>query len=320
MERKKWRLRSAMMSACVALCVSTGCTNDLPPREFSTSGERLEAAGTPSLVEVPRVVPRGRKGWVEVEAEVLASDDESPAQARRRAIDRARLAAVEYVAGISVRSSVITLDQTTDTGASDLLQALTATQADALIVDEKLLDHRMQMDPSGAFRVRVKMAARVLERDDRRAQFDTEVRLNADRFRSGERVEVSIRVSEAARIYVLAVSREGAVVLLPNRYMPDTRIDADEWLTFPGKDLEGRGVALQAVLPDDVDRTEEALLILAMRGSRRLESLFPASGDDFLQSDSGGAMGLASDFLSPLLNVPAEDWTFDQIVYSISRD
>ena len=31
-------------------------------------------------------------------------------------------------------------------------------------------------------------------------------------------------------------------------------------------------------------------------------------------------MALASEFLSPLLSIPAEDWTFDQVVYSISRD
>ena len=30
-------------------------------------------------------------------------------------------------------------------------------------------------------------------------------------------------------------------------------------------------------------------------------------------------MALASEFLSPLLGLPAEDWTFDQRVYSITR-
>ena len=119
---------------------------------------------------------------------------------------------------------------------------------------------------------------------------------------------------------MLGVSEDGAVVVLPNRHMPDTRIEADEWLEFPGKELASRGVAIETFLPAGKRRTQEALIVVALRGRRRLESEFPASGDGFASAEGSQAMRLTSDFLSPLLSIPASDWTFDQIVYSISRD
>lgn len=302
----------------LALVSVVGCTapSSVPDaRDARATGE----AFAPSLIDAPRVREAGRRGWVEVDAEVLASDEESPSAARRRAIERARSAAVEWVAGVAVRTSVVTLDQVTGGRATDLIQALTATQARALIVDEKLLDHRLVLDPGGGFRVRVTLAARVLEHAAARAGFETEVRLDDHEYRDGERVELAVRTSEAARIYVLAVSDEGAVVLLPNRHMPDTRVEADRWLEFPGKALERRGVSLRAMLPPGRDEAREALIVVALRGGRRLENLFPASGETFRSADSGGAMALASEFLSPLLSLPAEDWTFDQRVYSITR-
>ena len=87
--------------------------------------------GMPSLLDAPRVRRLARRGWVEVEAVVLASDDESPAAARRRALERARQAAVEFVAGVAVRSSVLLMDHESRTGSSSLLQVLT-TASDAV--------------------------------------------------------------------------------------------------------------------------------------------------------------------------------------------
>lgn len=277
--------------------------------------------GQPSLLDAPRVRRSKRSGWVEVEAAILAADDESPVAARRRALNRARQAAVEFVAGVSVRSSVVSLDHVSDTATSDLLQVLTATQAHALVVDEKLLDSRLSMSDRGdRYQVRVKLLARVLEHDRGAAGFETEVRLDASSYRPGDRVELAVRVSEPARIYVLAVSDTGATVLLPNRHMRDTRIAAEEWLEFPGVELSGRGVAMHASLPEGRMRSQEALIVVALRGRRRLENLFPAAGDAFRSASGSEAMALASEFLAPLLSIPASEWTFDQIVYSISED
>ncbi len=293
-------------------CVSSS------PRDRDGGGEF--ASAEPDLVDAPRVRRVDRHGWVEVEAAVQASDDEAPAEARRRAIERARSAAVEHVAGVDVRSSVVTLDRTTGGDASDLLQALTTTRARALIVDEKLVEQATEMNVAGGYRVRVKLAARVLSRSAARSGFETEVRLNGSEFAEGERVELAIRTDVDARLYVLSVSDAGATVLLPNRHLEDTSVAAGEWLEFPGGALADRGVFLRAALPPGRDRSDEALVVVALRGKGRLGGVFPAAGETFRSASSDETMRLASEFLTPLLGVPAGDWTFDQVVYTITRD
>ncbi len=310
------------LALLIGVTLLTGCAAEhgataSPDRASSTATFRSER---PSLIDAPRVRRMAEPGWVEVEASVLASDEESPAAARRRALERARRAAVEYVAGVSVQSSVVTFDHVSDQGTAELLQALTTTQSDALVVDEKLLDSGVSMSGDGGYHVRVKLAARVLVHGQGDADFETEVRLNGTRFRPGERVALAVRVSQTARIYVLALSDDGAVVLLPNRHMPDTRFAADTWLEFPGQALTDRGVVLEASLASGRARSLEALIVVALRGRRRLDDVFPASGAAFHGAEGSEAMRLASEFLSPLLGVPASDWTFDQIVYTIERD
>lgn len=284
----------------------------------SARGEPREESERSDLLAAPHVRKLSKRGWVEVEAVVLASDDESPATARRRAMDRARQAAVEFVAGVDVRSSVLTLDHETATGRSELLQALTATQSDALVIDEELVDSEVSISRGRGYRVRVVLQARVLEHArGRQAGFETEVRLNRDAYREGDAVELAVRATSDARIYVLGVSDAGTVVLLPNRQMQDTFVEADEWLRFPGERLAERGIRLQAVLPEGRVESQEALIVVALRGKRRLRNLHPASGEAFRSVESEREMTLLSDFLSPLLSIPASDWTFDQLVYRV---
>ena len=146
------------------------------------------------------------------------------------------------------------------------------------------------------------------------------MRLNQDAYRAGDRVDLEVRVSTDARIYVLNLNDEGAIVLLPNRHMPDTFVEADHWLKFPGEDLAARGVALHAALPEGRRQSQEVLLVVALRGKRRLRDLLPASSDGFRSAKSDQAMGLLSEFLSPLLSIPVRDWTFNQLVYRISEN
>jgi hypothetical protein len=272
----------------------------------------------PDVLDAPQVRRLSDTGWVEVRAAVLGSDDEAPAAARSRAVAHARRAAVEHVAGVNVRSSLLSLDQIRDGSEGSLLQVLSTSRADALVLDEKLESSRVSTLPSGGYRVDVTLRAQVL---DHRANgddgFRTEVRLNRKMFRDGEDVDLSVRSSEPARLYVMAVSDGGAVMLLPSRHMPETTVEADAWLHFPDARLKERGVHLRAQLPDGEMHAEEALIVIALRGGRRLRSPVPASGSSYATASRGEAGAMLSDLLAPLLHVPASDWTFDQLVYAI---
>ncbi|HEY5656271.1 MAG TPA: hypothetical protein VIY27_00635 [Myxococcota bacterium] len=267
--------------------------------------------------DAPRVRPLERPGWVEVEAQAVASDDEPPSRARGRALAEARRAAVEYVAGVRVKSGILSFERLQDASSSSLVQALLATRADALILDEELVSsQRFQL--SGGYRVRVVLRARVLDRSAAAdPDFRTEIQLGRTRFLDGEELTLALRSSRRARLYVLSLTESGAALLLPNAYLPDTRVAPGEWLHFPSQALIDRGVHLVARVPEGRRATSEALVVVALRGDRELDRLVPTRGTAFRTAEAEGAGGLLAELLAPLLELPADAWTFDQTVYEI---
>jgi hypothetical protein len=266
----------------------------------------------------PKVRKLRRAGWVEVTAEVVAPESETPAQARSRALAAARRAAVESVAGIRIRSSLISYEGVRGADASSLVQSLTASRADALVLDEKLVSTRMLPMATGGYRMRVVMQARVLDRSrSRDPGFRIQVELDRERFLAGEDVALSVRSSRDARIYVLGITQDSAAVLLPNKWLADTRARSGQWLRFPDADLRERGVRLVAQVPSGSDSATEALVAVALRGGHTLEDLMPARGEAFRESDAQGAGRLLADMLRPLADLPPDSWAFDQVVYEV---
>jgi hypothetical protein len=266
----------------------------------------------------PRVLELNRPGWVEVSAAVVASDSEAPAQARERALAMARRAAVESVAGVRVRSSLVSFEGVRDANASSLVQSLTASRSDALVLDEELRSSTLTPLSSGGYRVAVVMRARVLDRSKGAdSDFRIQIQLGRERFLAGEEVSLAVRASRKSRIYVLGITGDGAVMLLPNRWLPDTRARAGEWLRFPDDELKERGVRLIAEVPEGRSSTREALVVVALRGNRSLEGLLPTSGRAFREADARGAGMLLADLLTPLSELPSDAWAFDQVVYEV---
>jgi len=310
------RLRT---NALVLLIASLACAQGggrAAPSD-ADAGRQL-APHVPGLdYEAPRVRRLERPGWVEVMAQVVASDDEAPARARARAMASARQAAVEHVAGVRVKSGLLSFEQLHGADSSSLVQALLATRADALILEERLVtSQRIQV--SGGYRVRVVMRAHVLDRSGASDPgFRAEIELGRTRFLDGEELTLALRASRDARLYVMSITENGAALLLPNAHLPDTRVAAGEWLRFPDAALIERGVRLIARVPKGQSAASEALVVVALRGERALDRLVPASGSTFRAVDSRGASQLLAELLQPLLELPADAWTFDQSVYEI---
>lgn len=268
---------------------------------------------------VPEVRKLDSRGTVEVRASVVASDDESPSHARSRAMARARQAAVEFVGGVKIKTGTLSFEQVRGSDSTSLLQVLTSVRADALMVQEKLIRSRTVPMGNGGYRIEIVMRGRVLDRSDSRdSSFRTEVRLPNTNLLEGEEVKLSVRSSQDARIYVIGITDEGATVLLPNSYHPDTRVRAGRWLEFPDKALYERGVRLVAEVPNGKRSVREALLVVALKGRLTLDSFEPRSGESFRQVEASDTGHLLADLLQPLLDIPSDDWSFDQIVYEVT--
>ena len=74
---------------------------------------------------------------------------------------------------------------------------------------------------------------------------------------------------------------------------------------------------LVAQTPEGCTSSQEALVVVALRGDRRLDALVPASGDTFRAVEARGVGQLLSDLLAPLADLPPDEWTFDQVVYEV---
>ena len=210
----------------LGIALLTGCSGPAP--EVAQAPSRATRPAGPMArgadFLTPRVLKLKRPGWVEVSAAVVASETEAPAQARERALSMARRAAIESVAGIRVRSSLVSFEGMRDADASSLVQSLTASRADALVLDEELRGSTLTPLSGGGYRVAVVMRARVLDRSKGAdADFRIQIQLGRERFLAGEEVSLAVRASRKSRIYVLGITGDGAVILLPNRWLTDTR-------------------------------------------------------------------------------------------------
>jgi hypothetical protein len=266
----------------------------------------------------PQVRKLDSRGGVEVTAQVLGSDDESPSHARSRAMSRARQAAVEFVGGVRIKTGSLSFDQVRGSDSSSLIQVLTSVRADALMIEERLVSSRTIPLESGGYRLTVVLRGHVLDRSQGGdSSFEAELKMPNTNLLEGEEVTLAVRANENARIYVIGITDDGATVLLPNDFRPDTRIRAGRWLEFPDEDLVERGVRLVAQVPSGKRTVHEALLVVALKGRRTLDSIKPRSGESFRQVEADGAGHLLADLLEPLLDIPLSEWTFDQIVYEV---
>ncbi len=311
------RTRARIAAALIAAAAAGGCATSPGVQPSLASTVRPAANFSPSF-EVPAARRLGKAGWVEVVSQVVASDDEAPARARARALAQARQAAIELVAGIRVKTGLLSFEQVRGEDASSLVQLLSVARADALIVEERIVDSQT-LDMSGdGYRLRLVVRARVLDRSaGSDSGFETEVKLGRERFLDGEEVTVSVRASEQARIYVLGITSSGAALILPNGYLDDTRVASGQWLHFPDDTLRKRGVRLIARVPEGSRAAREAVVVVALRGERVLRGLKPSSDESFLTVEATGAGHLLADLLSPLAKLPPDAWTFDQVAYEV---
>ena len=156
-----------------------------------------------------------------------------------------------------------------------------------MMVEEKLLRSRTVPMDNGGYRLEIVTRGHVLDRSDSGdSGFETEVRLPSTNLIEGEEVKLSVRANKDARIYVIGITDDGATVLLPNSFHPDTRVCAGRWLEFPDETLYKRGVRLIAEVPDGKRSSREALLVVALKGRRTLESIKPRRGETFRQVEA----------------------------------
>ncbi|KAF0159733.1 MAG: hypothetical protein FD159_231 [Syntrophaceae bacterium] len=193
----------------------------------------------------------------------------SAEQSQLTALQRARAAAIEQAAGVSVTAATLVTNYTV---AADFIK----TYSRGFIVAEKvtwLPLGQYQKDPSTAPipEYRVKIVADVYIPKRKSKAIGLTANLNNVIFRNGEKARVTIKTKSAARIALFNIMADDTVALLfPNTYEKDNKLAAGENFVFPAKDAK---VELEMQTLADHKKDAEAIFVVAWDETRGINIL-----------------------------------------------
>ncbi len=199
----------------------------------------------------------------------------SAEQCQLTALQRARAAAIEQAAGVSITSATLV---TNFTVAADFIK----TYARGLIVRENvewLPLGQYQRDSSTAPipEYRVRILADVYVPQKAKTSVGLTARLNSSVFRSGEKAVFCLKASRQAGFAVFNIMADDRVALVyPNAYETGNLLEAGQEMTFPAKDAK---MELDVQPLPGHKRDAEAFLVIAWEKSEdiRIQELFEES-------------------------------------------
>lgn len=174
--------------------------------------------------------------WKGVRAEgACAIVGMSAEQCQLTALQRARAAAIEQAAGVSVSSGTLV---TNSVLAADFIK----TYAKGYIISEKVAwlplgqyQKDISTAPISEYRVGIIADVHVPERKTK--PLGMKARLNNAVFRAGEKAKVGVRTEREARIAIFCIMADDRVALLfPDRREPENQLAAGKELVFPAGD------------------------------------------------------------------------------------
>lgn len=197
----------------------------------------------------------------------------SAEQSQLTALQRARAAAIEQAAGVSVSSSTLVTNYVV---AADFIK----TYARGFIVSEKvtwLPLGQYQKDSSHAPipEYRVRITADVYVPGGKALSLGLKAKLNSAVFRNGEKAKISVKVGRDAGLALFNIMADDRVSLIfPNIHEQNNAITAGKEFVFPAKDAK---VELEMQTLPGHQKDAEAFFVVAWDRSRdiRIREMFP---------------------------------------------
>lgn len=190
----------------------------------------------------------------------------SAEQSQLTALQRARAAAIEQAAGVSVTSATLV---TNYTAAADFIK----TYARGFIVAEKvtwLPLGQYQKDSATAPipEYRVKIVADVYVPKKKAKSIGLQAKLNNVIFRNGEKARLTIKTKSASGIAIFNIMADDHVALLfPNDYEKENKLAAGHEFVFPAADAK---VEMEMQTLSGHRKDAEAIFVVAWEEARKI--------------------------------------------------
>lgn len=264
-------------------------------------------------------LPAPPEVWVEAEGVVAFGQDTTLEAAQRGSLDAARRSAIEKAVGTFVTGSTVVHNNQL---ADDLVQAIVR----GVIVEEKILGRGVNdlMGSGLLYQTRIKAKVRAIP-TERRGNAMVTVDLNRLSFNDGDEAQLRILSSQDGYLYIFNVTQDERItVLAPNRYVPETRVQAGTEYVFPTDALMAKGVKLRTwVLPGKKQSVEKIKVIVtrqpvALLKGKVAEGIYPVSGGVFKEFKPTET-ALLTDLLRALAMMDPADWAEATAVYEVRK-
>lgn len=202
--------------------------------------------------------------WVTTEG-FSAMENITKEDARRLAIEDAERNAVEQVAGVTISADTIV---TNFTISSDVISAIPYGKViDREIIEEDIKTIKDEKTVRPSFIYYVKLKAKVAkEKGNIDPYFKLDASLNRTVFKDGEEMQIKVKPHRDCYITIFNILEDDKVLtLIPNRYIKDTLIKANEYLVFPDEGIKKMGINLKVHGVEGKDVTKEKIYILCFK-------------------------------------------------------
>ncbi len=254
--------------------------------------------------------------WVTVQGQASFGTNTTPAEVVSQAKDNARRQAIEKAVGTFVQGRTLVYNSSV---AEDLVTAVLR----GIIVEEEWgeqkLHHEKSTESSIAFQyytipLRAKVQA---THPEHRSEIKLFVALNRDVFKAGEEATITVKPTQDVHVYIFNISQDDTVtVLFPNRFSPDTFVEAHTSRTFPSQQDRRRGITLQLSLPNTSSQAIEKVKVIA---TTRPHDLISGSGiqEGIFQEYSGKESAFITALYTKLGLLEGKEWAEKTIVYEV---
>ncbi len=210
--------------------------------------------------------------WVTATGECYG-DNITPEEAKRRALEQARLNAIRQVVGEKVSAYVSQLDTGTQQDFNESLTQLSLSTLHGKVVDQKepvwkpveSIQLRSGAAPIPVYRVtwEVKVAK---EKGKRDPNFRVALKLNNKTFREGEEIILSIKPTQDCYLTVFNILSDHTVLILypPQEQTPQV-VRGKQTFTLPSEAEQARGIRYRVGLLPGKTKDIESIYVIATK-------------------------------------------------------
>jgi len=230
--------------------------------------------------------------------------------ARQKAINKARLKAVETCIGVEVNSTLLNFEGEIDhTTTREFFSNITQIMSQGFIIDQKVVDEKVHIignDPVVRITIELEVGKQKGTRDPN--FYLKEFELNKRVFNEGDRLVLTLTPSQDCYITVINIySNETASMVYPNIISRDNFAPAGIPYQIPPT---SSGYSFSVNLRDSLDKDSESLLVIATKQPYDFFSFDRLSNYNTYEST-------LTEIMKQLVNIPGSDIAMRFLEYAI---